>query len=334
MTEIDPMLGTHSESGHQELPGKQLKAVREARGLSVQDVATRLNISEAYVSALEATDLSKLPGIAFVKGYMRAYARFVGLSGDELVAEIDRMVGRETIERPVTSINKVGQQAKLSDPLIRISVVLFAAALIAASLWWWQGQSRAPVATPEGVEAPVAPESDAAAAQEAASDPTDIQSRLSQRETESTPPEVSEPEAADEADEAEPTYLSPEEIERLSKELEAEGAAEPASAETASQAAPEAATAADTAERAATATEEKRLVMTFTDECWVAIRDQEDNLLYASNKKAGESLEFLVEEPARLLVGRVSAVSMAELGGEPLDLQSVARQNVARLTLD
>lgn len=68
------------------LPGQQLKQAREAAGLSQSDVANKLRLSTSYVRALEEDDYKRLPEPAFVRGYIRNYARLVGLPGDELAS--------------------------------------------------------------------------------------------------------------------------------------------------------------------------------------------------------------------------------------------------------
>ena len=120
--------------------GQRLREAREAQGLSVEDVAARLNISVKYIQALEDLDFDSLPGLPFVRGYIRSYARFVELSGDELVVSFNQyaQVGDAG---PVASINKVERQVKLSDPLMRISMYVFFLAVLGISVWWWQTQS-------------------------------------------------------------------------------------------------------------------------------------------------------------------------------------------------
>jgi cytoskeleton protein RodZ len=59
--------------------GAQLAAAREARHLSVADVARQLKLSPWQVEALEADQYERLPGPVFVRGFIRNYARFVEL---------------------------------------------------------------------------------------------------------------------------------------------------------------------------------------------------------------------------------------------------------------
>jgi len=66
-------------------PGGALQAARQARKLSVSQVADRLRLSSAVVMALEANDWERLPAPVFVRGYVRAYARLIGLPAEELL---------------------------------------------------------------------------------------------------------------------------------------------------------------------------------------------------------------------------------------------------------
>ncbi|MXW51690.1 MAG: helix-turn-helix domain-containing protein [Gammaproteobacteria bacterium] len=66
-------------------PGAALQAAREAQQLSVPQVADQLKLSSAVVTALEANDWDRLPAQVFVRGYVRAYARLMGLDDEELL---------------------------------------------------------------------------------------------------------------------------------------------------------------------------------------------------------------------------------------------------------
>lgn len=68
--------------------GERLRAGREARGWSVDDVAARLKIPARYVDALESGDQSALPEATFVRGYVKAYARALGLDAGDMLAAL------------------------------------------------------------------------------------------------------------------------------------------------------------------------------------------------------------------------------------------------------
>ena len=69
-------------------PGRQLAAMRVARGLTVTEIALRLKFSPKQIEALETDRYEALAGPAFVRGMIRAYAKLVGADADALVAQL------------------------------------------------------------------------------------------------------------------------------------------------------------------------------------------------------------------------------------------------------
>lgn len=68
--------------------GAALRAARARMGLSVADVAHRLKFAPRQVEALEADDFARLPEIAFVRGFVRNYARLLQLDPAPLLAAL------------------------------------------------------------------------------------------------------------------------------------------------------------------------------------------------------------------------------------------------------
>ncbi len=69
------------------------RQARERRGWSTNEVASRVRLSPKQVSALERMALEELPGPVFVRGFLRTYAREVGLDAAPLLDEYNAMVG-------------------------------------------------------------------------------------------------------------------------------------------------------------------------------------------------------------------------------------------------
>ena len=65
------------------LPGERLRRAREEQGLSQDEVSKHLRLSLSYLRALEEDDYDRLPEPPFIKGYLRNYARFLGLPAEE-----------------------------------------------------------------------------------------------------------------------------------------------------------------------------------------------------------------------------------------------------------
>ncbi len=69
--------------------GERLSQAREARGLSIDEVASALKLGPRQVAALEAGEWQSLPGNAFARGFVRNYARYLELDVGPLMAALD-----------------------------------------------------------------------------------------------------------------------------------------------------------------------------------------------------------------------------------------------------
>ncbi|MCK5893528.1 MAG: helix-turn-helix domain-containing protein [Endozoicomonadaceae bacterium] len=65
--------------------GERLVRAREAKGMGVREVAERLKISATYVRELEAGRYESLPGITFARGYLKSYAKLLGLDESKVI---------------------------------------------------------------------------------------------------------------------------------------------------------------------------------------------------------------------------------------------------------
>ena len=69
-----------------ENPGRRLRVLRQSRGLEVERVAAQLHLRVPMVEALEQDRYQDLPGPVFIAGYLRNYARLLGLDPEPLLA--------------------------------------------------------------------------------------------------------------------------------------------------------------------------------------------------------------------------------------------------------
>lgn len=65
--------------------GRRLRSTRQQLGLSVDDIASELRLSALQIRALENDDWSQLPGTTYARGYLKSYARLLGLDADQLL---------------------------------------------------------------------------------------------------------------------------------------------------------------------------------------------------------------------------------------------------------
>ncbi|HTQ99976.1 MAG TPA: helix-turn-helix domain-containing protein [Candidatus Acidoferrum sp.] len=73
-------------------PGARLRQAREAAGLSHAAISEALHLTVHYIKSIENDEYHKLPGLIFVKGYIRAYARYLKLDVESLLAGCDHQL--------------------------------------------------------------------------------------------------------------------------------------------------------------------------------------------------------------------------------------------------
>src|SRR5690606_31999989 len=68
--------------------GTQLAALREARGWTIEQVASQLNLASRQVHALETDNYAALPGMVIVRGFIRSYAKLLRADAAPILAAI------------------------------------------------------------------------------------------------------------------------------------------------------------------------------------------------------------------------------------------------------
>ena len=122
-------------------PGERLQAARIKKGLSVEDVANRMHLSTSILEAIEENNFDEITAPIFVKGYLRAYARIVALSEDEMIEQYLEMYSEE--DPPISSTSNVVPELSSTDARIKWTTY-FVIALLAVFLaaWWWNKQQN------------------------------------------------------------------------------------------------------------------------------------------------------------------------------------------------
>lgn len=113
--------------------GARLRAAREAKGLSIAQVAEQTRIAQRHLAAIESGNLANLPGRTYALGFTRTYARLVGIEPEEAVAaarvEMDLTVSEPA---PRAATFEPGDPARLpSVSLGWLSVFAVVALLVA-----------------------------------------------------------------------------------------------------------------------------------------------------------------------------------------------------------
>lgn len=281
--------------------GVRLKAAREAQGLSTRDVAQRLRLDAHVIEALEADDLERLPARTFVRGYLRNYARLVGLD-EGMVAE----ALPEADATPAAALKRRhGYRGSMVGPalgrwmgslflLVLFAVLVFFAYPAVKRFWdGWQ-EPGATVGEDQGLRLP--------ARQPQSGRVNDLEPiwPLPETATETLLPEETparEPEA------------------RLAPGPEVEPGSAPLPVEVPAAAAPGV-----------------QLVLSFREESWVEIQDRNRRLLLGL-MPTGRREVLSGTPPFRVLLGNAPGVDV-EYAGRPYDITAHTQGAVARFRLE
>ena len=140
--------------------GGKLRQAREARGISLRQIATTTKITVSALEALERNDVSKLPGGIFSRAFVRSYAAEVGLDPEQTVREfLERFDNEPAPERhvhvPVSDVERSFESRQRAAMLV-VKVVL-ALVILAAVVGFFviKGRRAANAATSTNLEAPL-----------------------------------------------------------------------------------------------------------------------------------------------------------------------------------
>lgn len=123
-----------SESGQASV-GQILRNAREAQGVTVEDAAVRLRLMQRQIEAMETDDFESLGQPVFARGFVRNYARLLGLAPESLLS---RMEGAPAEPAAVSQAEPPQQRSWLSSPwliLLLLGLLLVVAIPVVLYLW-------------------------------------------------------------------------------------------------------------------------------------------------------------------------------------------------------
>ncbi|MEN6480453.1 MAG: RodZ domain-containing protein [Anaerolineales bacterium] len=128
--------------------GEQLRQAREEKGLSIQDIEKATHIRHAFVLALEEDRLQDLPDPTYVRGFVRNYARVLGLDPEPLVEAFARAAGTPSLAVPTIldePLLSQGRKAARRRIMISLVVLLVLAAGWLSYLYFYRQQTPWPL---------------------------------------------------------------------------------------------------------------------------------------------------------------------------------------------
>jgi len=114
--------------------GKQLAQARKAQNYTVEEISDHIKIPVQTITIIEASDLDKLPAPTFAQGYIRAYAKFLEISEENVLEKYNLAVPRQE-EVTLRPRSKLPGEASSQSPLIKSITMLLILAGIAAVIF-------------------------------------------------------------------------------------------------------------------------------------------------------------------------------------------------------
>lgn len=315
-------------------PGQQLVELREAAGLSLAYVAEQMNLTEYYITSLEADEFSKLPPDPYVLGYYRTYARLLNISPQPLISSYRKLRQLPDETPGLASATGSGTTRTASDlyrkPMVLdrntrlsgkkkgagVSIYVIAAVILVA-IWivvslLADKTDPVVVVAPEGaaLEIAVSGNTDSPADLAEVSDEFDIDVP---DQTALDTPELSVGETAESA------AVGAESVAAVESAAtgESAAAAEPAAPAVAEVSAPVL----------------DQLSFVFSGECWLEVTDANGDILAATLYQEGDSAQLAGVAPFEIMLGNVRAAQL-QLNGEAVALRALDNRKTLRMTLE
>ncbi|MCG8428952.1 MAG: helix-turn-helix domain-containing protein [Chromatiales bacterium] len=322
-------------------PGKQLKSIREERGLDLVSVAAMLHLSDSKLEALESDDYEALPGAVFIQGYLRNYARVLEVPVEPILAAYQQ-ANPSVDQQPDLKVGRVNHEVRSSHGLVRMMTWIIVLSLIGLVLTWWQGYLQWPLFGDQAQdEAPSLEESqdkplgDLPLNTEPALPVIDAgQSSftLPVAKPEEPAPAVEEPETpvVEETVPVDPVEAQAEPVSAVAPETlqSDESVLAEVPPETVEE---EAAPVVAEAVEPVAAPADPKIELVFSGECWVSVKDATGEFKMVGIQKEGKRQVLGGSPPYKLVLGNASAVTML-VDGEAFNLNPYVSGNVAKLT--
>lgn len=336
-------------------PGRRLRVLRQSRGLEVERIAAQLHLRTAAVEALEQDRYDQLPGAVFVAGYLRNYARLLGVDPAPLIAAY--RTAHPSPEPPPPRVGPLPRREIGSGHIVmRILSLAILAGAIGMLVLWLQNRADliADLFPTEGGDG-LALTPDAGVMSDSRSDP-DADSEIgsetgSESGSASGAPApapsanalaIGAPPAAPLPLDGLPLATPPEDRADTALALppgsdlaipppagSAQRALEPDAS--AGESAPP--PAAGTAATGTAAETDRQVALSFSGASWIDVRDASGRSVLSGEMRKGDRRVLSGDPPYAFVIGNAASAAIT-VGGKPFDLGGVSRGGVARFKLD
>lgn len=136
--------------------GENLRREREMRGVTLQEISAATKISSRFLEALEGEEFSKLPGGIFTRGFIRAYAKYLGLDEEHVLAEY-QLVAQPASEAEFGRLAQAKPQVRKAKSHAALYAIFLAIAMLAGGYAIFRYSRRIPQPQGAGDASPPPP---------------------------------------------------------------------------------------------------------------------------------------------------------------------------------
>ncbi len=311
------------------LPGDVLRQQREKLGLSQKDIADRLRLRLVVIQNIEDNNFKSNQVATFTRGYLRSYAKAVGLSEDDVLPLLAEENNHK--EQSMHSFSRKTNREKHDSRIMLITWGVLVVLVGISSVWWWQNQSLDTLSVSEIIS------SSGSNSQESEADLVILEA---QRELNVASVQPTQKNAYQESPE-DPVLMKDKglsdkneiiaETEENEKpqQVESSGDSSTALQELNESRSGEASEITSSIQSDASA---NSVSMSFSADCWIQVKDAEGKVLATGVKKSGHQFSVSGKAPYSVILGAPEGVTM-EFDGEAVDLSGYTSGKVARFKL-
>lgn len=300
------------------LLGVLLQNAREQHGLSIDDISNRLRLSPRQIKALESDDFAALPEAMITRGFIRNYARLLGLDAEPLLQAYRAFVPSSDSPR---AISIQSENILISGSNKRPWLMYMLASLVIALLvgaWLVYVDYVPEKSTQQAAKPGPSTKTEVAAEPGATTESGTYTESLpmaalpaAERAQEDTAPAVAEAPS--------PAVAAP----QVAKPVPATPAVAGVAVTTSNPSNPAPASNKTLA----------KLKFTFSDHTWVSVTDRNNKEIFNKTKAAGSEDTVEGEPPFKVVIGNVAGSKLV-FNDKPVDLAPYTKLNVAHLTLE
>ncbi len=317
-------------------PGETLRKAREIKDWSLADVAAQLNLTTQRLSQLEAGAFDQLPGHTFARGYVRAYAKLLGMDQTHVVQEFDHYTGTDATGSSVHGLGRIEEPVRLSQNVLRFVSFVLLLVLAGIGFLWWQDQSAGRSGEQAGIslEHVEVESADGTTQIHPLDEPEDQAVAAAQSEGEPGLAQVSPELAAQPEAELPSTTATPAAAPVPLVVPDTSVAVAPVAPAPVAPPAPVAVAPAPipSPTPVAVAVGEGVVGLEFSANCWIQLTDASGKVLVSGLKRTGEKLELSGKAPLELRLGYARGAQV-RYNGQVVDVAPFTSGETARLKL-